>query len=154
MKKITLFTFVIILIGFTSCVKETIPPQKVTEAFSKKFPNAADVEWDKESETEWEAEFKINGKEHSSNFMQDGTWVETEYEVDKAKIPQIVIDALKTNFDGYEIEEMELSETIEGKVYEFTIEKEETEMEVAINTQGIVVKKEQKKGENEEGDNE
>ena len=147
MKKITLLAFALTIIGFTSCDKETKAPQKVTEAFAKKFPAATDVEWAKESETEWEAEFKVNGKEHSANFTQDGTWTETEFEIDKAEIPQIVMNALKAEFEDYEIEEMEISETVEGKVYEFGIEKGNTEMEVAINANGTIVKKEQKKAE-------
>lgn len=145
MKKITLFTVLSILLALTSCDKKEVAPKKVADAFTKKFPTATDVEWEKESETEWEAEFKIGGKEHSSNFMQDGTWVETEYEVEETEIPELVMGILKSNFNEYEIEEMELSKTTEGIVYEFLIEKGDSKMEVAINSQGTITKKEVKK---------
>ncbi|WP_445735789.1 PepSY-like domain-containing protein [Mariniflexile sp.] len=155
MKKITLLALTGLLLSFTSCNKENGAPQKVKDAFEKKFPTATNVTWDMESDKEWEAEFKMNGKEHSSNFMVDGSWVETEYEVGEADVPQIVMEALKTNFEGYKIEEMEYSETADGKVYEFGIEKDENEMEVAIDANGNIVKKEEKKAEdNEDGDNE
>ena len=62
------------------------------------------------------------------------------------------MDALKSNFEGYDIEKMELSETVEGKVYEFDLEKSETKLEVAINDQGTIVKKEKQK-EEQESDN-
>lgn len=127
-------------------------PQKVKEAFAKKFPTAKKVKWDKESETEWEAEFKMNNTEYSANFMADGTWTETEHEIDEKEIPAIVKKALSTNFPGYETEEVEISETAQGMVYEFEIEKGETEMEVAIDASGKVVKQEVKKEDKEDKD--
>ncbi|MCG1035755.1 PepSY-like domain-containing protein [Polaribacter sargassicola] len=152
MKKITLFTVLSILLAFTSCDKEEVAPKQVADAFIAKFPTATDVEWEKESDKEWEAEFKIDGKEHSSNFMQNGTWVETEYEIEETEIPEFVMGVLKSNFSEYEIDEMELSTTKDGIVYEFLIEKEDSKMEVAINPQGTITKKEVKK--DGEGDNE
>lgn len=73
--------------------------------------------------------------------MQDGTWAETEYEVAETEIPELVMGVLKSNFNEYEIEEMVLSTTKNGIVYEFQIEKGDSEMEVAINPQGTISKK-------------
>jgi hypothetical protein len=39
-------------IACASPVKDKVP-QAVKEAFTKKFPTAQKIEWDKESETEW-----------------------------------------------------------------------------------------------------
>ncbi|WP_246067774.1 PepSY-like domain-containing protein [Changchengzhania lutea] len=139
-----------ILLSFIACDKDASTPQKVKDAFTTRFPNATDVEWEKESDTEWEAEFKLDGKEHTSNFMQNGTWVETEYEVAESEVPQVVMDPLNANFEGYNIEDMELSETATGTVYEFEIEKGEDEMEVVINSSGKVVKQEVIKGDGKE----
>ena len=96
-------------------------PQKVTDAFVKKFPNVKKVKWEKENATEWEAEFKINKVEYSANFMEDGTWKETEHEIDEKEIPQTVKTALTKGFPSYEIEEAEISETKEGTVYELLL---------------------------------
>lgn len=123
-------------------------PKKVEEAFAKKFPTVKKVKWDKENDTEWEAEFKMKGTEYSANFMEDGTWKETEHEIKKNAIPANVKTSLDTEFSGYKIEEAEISETSEGSVYEFELEKGEQTMEVAIDTNGKVIKK----GMMEEGD--
>src|SRR5680860_864403 len=123
-------------------------PKKVKDAFAKKFPTVKKVKWDKENETEWEAEFKMKGTEYSANFMEDGTWKETEHEIKKNAIPANLKTTLDTEFSGYKIGEAEISETSEGSVYEFELEKGEQAMEVAIDTNGKVVKKEMK----EEGD--
>ncbi|MEH6408263.1 MAG: hypothetical protein V7767_13365, partial [Leeuwenhoekiella sp.] len=55
-----------------SCSSTKEIPNAVNEAFAKKFPNAKSVKWDKETETEWEAEFKMDGMEYSANFTDEG----------------------------------------------------------------------------------
>ncbi|WP_245891911.1 PepSY-like domain-containing protein [Polaribacter glomeratus] len=129
------------LFAFTSGDKA---PLKVTQAFSKKFPTVKKVKWDKESATQWEAEFKMNKVEYSANFLEDGTWQETEHEISKKDIPATIKTALMAAFPGYEIEEAEISETPKELLYEFMIEKGEIEMEVAINANGTIVKQEVK----------
>ena len=155
MKKIILGLSLLFLattaIACANVNKEKVP-KAVKEAFAKKFPSAKKVHWDKESDKEWEAEFKMDKMEYSANFMEDGTWKETEHEIDKNNIPQTVMNTLNTSFAGYEIEESEISETNKGAVYEFEIEKDETEMEVAIDSNGKVVKKQSSDEEDEEGE--
>jgi hypothetical protein len=80
-----------------------------------------------EDEKEWEAEFKLEGKEYSANFLTNGTWKETEYEIKKSDIPEAIKQTLAQDFDGYNMEEAELSETAEGKHYEVAVEKGEVE---------------------------
>lgn len=143
----------IILVAFVGCLlfafssKEGKTPQKVKDAFVKKFPTAKKVKWEKENVTEWEAEFKMNKVEYSANFLEDGTWKETEYEIEERDIPQNLKSVLLAAFPEYEIEEAEISETLSRLVYEFSIEKGETEMEVAIDSTGKIVKEEAKKRE-------
>lgn len=137
-----------------ACAQTTVNvPEKVKTAFSQKFPTAKKVKWEKENETEWEAEFKMNGTKYSANFLFDGTWTETEYEIEKSAYPAAVKQTLDSEFAGYDIEEVEISETTDGKVYEFALEKDETDMEAAISPDGKVVKKEIKKDEDEKEDN-
>ncbi|MBT2161282.1 PepSY-like domain-containing protein [Zobellia barbeyronii] len=116
-------------------------PQKVKDAFAKKFPAVKKVKWEKESDTEWEGEFKMKGTDFSANFLEDGTWQETEHEIKKKAIPANVKTTLDTEFLGYKIEEVEISETQEGSVYEFELEMGEEELEIVIDTNGKVVNK-------------
>ncbi|WP_232623019.1 PepSY-like domain-containing protein [Pareuzebyella sediminis] len=114
-------------------------PQKVKDSFAQKFPSVKKVKWDKENETEWEAEFKMKGTEYSANFLEDGTWQETEHEIKKNAIPAKVKTTLDTEFTGYKIEEAELSETVKGSVYEFELEKGKEKIEVNMDSNGKVV---------------
>ncbi len=152
MKKVkimeTLALALVFCTAIQACGQNDDAPTNVKGAFAKKFPNVKKVKWEKENATEWEAEFKMKGTEYSANFTEDGTWKETEHEIKKSAIPAHVKSTLDTEFAGYKIEEAEISETDEGSIYEFGIEKGEQSMEVAIDTDGKVATKEMK----EEGD--
>ena len=150
--KISVVGFVVFMAcGLLGCAQHAEAPKLVNEAFVKKFPSAQKVKWDKESDTEWEAEFKMNGVEFSANFLEDGSWKETEHEIKLKEVPENIKGTLKTNFADYKVEEVEVSETEEGTVYEFELEKGDEEWEVAIDHNGTVVKKESIK---EDGDQE
>ena len=140
--------------AFTACGQKKNVPAKVKTAFTQKFPNATKVSWDKENANEWEAEFKMNGKDYSANYDNNGNWKETEYDVKDSEIPAAVKTTLNKNFAGYKVSESEISETAEGKVFEFQVKKGGKKMEVAISPNGKVVKKENKKEEKDEEDEE
>lgn len=153
MKTVTVLMFGAIMVLSQACTQTNkTAPEKVKSAFSKKFPNAQKVKWDKENETEWEAEFKMNGNEYSANFTSVGNWMETEYEIEKSEIPEAVQKTLDKEFAGYDIEEVEISETADKKVYELELEKDEVDFEVAISLDGKVVKKEVKEEDEEDND--
>lgn len=91
----TVATVALCCVCGTACFSQKSAPTAVREAFSKKFPGVSDVDWDKENAQEWEAEFEQNGSEISANFRADGTWLETETEVQFADLPAPVQAALK-----------------------------------------------------------
>ncbi len=153
MKKVSILLLGLVMLFTQACAQNNSKvPAKIKAAFTQKFPTAKKAKWDKENATEWEVEFKMNGEEYSANFTSDGVWKETEHEIEKSDIPAAVKQTLDNEFAGYDIEEAEISETPDGKVYEFALEKDDTDMEVAISPDGSIVKKEVKK-ENDEEDN-
>jgi uncharacterized membrane protein YkoI len=144
MKTLNLIVVALAVQSFTAFAQKPTTPEKVLTAFTQKFPDAKSVKWDKENDTEWEAEFNLNGKEFSANFSTDGTWKETEHEIETSAIPANVKKTLGSEFAGFKIEGSEISETAGGSVYEIKLEKGETEMEVTISPDGKLVKKEVK----------
>jgi len=129
------------IVSFTTPQTNEIP-KPVKTAFAKKFPSVKKVDWEKGSDSEWEAEFKMNKTEYSANFASDGKWLETEHEISKKEIPQKIKSALDSEFNTYKIEEAEISETAAGSVYEFELEKAEKTLEVAFNLDGKKLKEE------------
>tara|TARA_R110001592_G_scaffold162584_2_gene395988 strand:+ start:122049 stop:122519 length:471 start_codon:yes stop_codon:yes gene_type:complete len=154
MKNLMLITVLLVAFSMQSCAKKTDSknvPDKVLSAFNAKFPDAKKVEWEMESDSEWEAEFKWNGKEYSANFSTDGEWRETEYGIKETEIPSNIRAILDQNFSDYEIEEPEVAETSSGKSYEMEIEVGKEEYEVTIDTKGNLTKKKESE-ENDEND--
>lgn len=134
-------------------LKEAEVPTVVKGAFAKRFPGVRKIGWSRESDTEFEAEFKNNGKEQSANFDANGNWLETESEIKKSEVPSNILTLIAKEFPGYEMEEAELADTKdEGVVYEFELEKGETNYEVSISKDAKILKKEEKKGGKEDKD--
>ncbi len=155
MKTTKLILAAVLFIGFTACgqsVKDV--PGSIKSSFTKRFPNATNVKWGKENENEWEAEFKIDGKNYSANFNNTGEWVETEYQVKANELPPVVKATLANESKGARIKVSEVSETKEGKFFEFVYSDGEDETELIIDNAGNVVKKEQVDEENENDEKE
>ena len=126
-------------------------PAAVQKSFQKKFAQATEVKWEEE-EGSYEAEFHLNGKEMSAEFSGDGTWKETETEVDQADLPAAIVDTLESAYGDYEVKEVELCETPEGKSWEIEVKKDQTEMELVMDENGKVLKKEAEDEEEEVGE--
>jgi hypothetical protein len=69
---LTIFT------GF-SCAQQVVPPDVVVKAFQKLYPDAENVEWEKEGDN-FEAEFFEDGNEISAEFNAQGKLLEVENE--------------------------------------------------------------------------
>lgn len=120
----------------------TVVPTNIKNAFSQKFPSATKVNWGKENEKEWEAEFKMAGKAYSANFDNQGNWMETEYRISTKEIPAPVQKTITSDFKGYIVKVSEISETANGKVCEFDMKKGVEKKEVVIDMTGNVLKNE------------
>jgi len=121
MKKIMLLS----LFALVSCATAFAanPPQAVLAAFQQKFPNAQDVDWSKEKNGDWEAEFELSGShEMSANFSADGRWIETETEIAFSELPAPVIAALR----GKKVKEAARIEKADGStVYEAEVKRKD-----------------------------
>jgi len=118
-------------------------PEAVMAAFEARFPAAEEVQWGKESESEFEAEFEMHEKVMSANFDTSGLWLITETALSEKELPAGVLDALKKEFSGYDIEKAEkLEEGDKPVLFEVNLEKGDKEMEAVLNEAGQVLKKE------------
>jgi hypothetical protein len=148
MKNFLVLLAVLSLISFSACSQKN-PPENVKKVFAQKFVAAKSVKWDSEKSNEWEAEFKLNGKEMSACFDNAGKWLETESEISLKELPASVTNTLKNDFQGYKTDEMSTIENPEIKGFELTIKKGEMVYEIVIDTTGKVIKKTEMKEENE-----
>ena len=117
-------------------------PAAVSSAFKSKFPTATKVSWEMENETEYEANFKLNGEEVSANFDNTGKWLETETEIKVSALPTAIQSALKNEFLGFKVEEASKIESVKnGNCYEAEIEKGEETFDMLFTPEGKVISK-------------
>lgn len=141
------------MIFFSACSQKN-PPENVKKEFSQKFSDARSVKWGSEEANEWEAEFKMSGKEMSACFDDAGKWLETEGEVSTKDLPSAVANTLKNEFPEFKIQESSTIENPEMKGFEIALKNKETEMTVIIVADGTVLKKESSEENKEEAVNE
>lgn len=127
-----------LIVGSNVTAQDQVP-KAVSDAFSAKFPTVKSVKWEKESDQEWEGEFKMDKKEYSANFSNSGEWLETETEIKSSELPAAVLASIKANFSDHKIEEVEKADKKSGTVYEVLLEKGEHEMEVVFDAAGKVL---------------
>ena len=121
MKNISIVLLCIVALTLTAEGQALKVPEAVKKAFNAKFPNATNVKWGKENAKEYEAEFKLNGSAISSNFKQDGSWVETESVIPNSEVPTAVTTAVTSKYKGAVIIKSEKTEMPNNKIeYEIT----------------------------------
>jgi hypothetical protein len=83
--------------------KENVPPA-VVSAFISDHPNVKVDEWEKENGN-FEAEFKIHGKEHSMVYDAQGKLVESEEEIAPDDLPDVARQYIVSNYRKSKIKE-------------------------------------------------
>ncbi len=117
-------------------------PANVLSSFQSKFPSAKVVKWEKECNSEYEANFTINQKSTSANFDLAGRWVETETAITTTTLPALVLAMLKNNYTDFKIKAAYEIESIKnGPTFEVEIEKSETAFELLLTPEGKVLNK-------------
>ncbi|MBL1265827.1 PepSY-like domain-containing protein [Methylomicrobium sp. RS1] len=122
-------------------------PKAVLDAFEKAYPNMKDVEFEEEmfnGNAAYEVEFKTNHKEHEVLYSANGTLLQKEEEIEAEALPESVADAIRKAYPKAKIKEVEKilkpDDTMTG--YEVEIVTAGKEIELELDTQGKILRKE------------
>jgi uncharacterized membrane protein YkoI len=122
MLKSSIFLVALLLSAGCSLQAQKDLPAAVKTAFAQKFPDADDVEWDKEKDGNWEVEFEQGDTESTAVFSPDGKWLETETEIALEDLPEPIRAAVK----GKKIKEVARITKADGTtVYEVEVGKKD-----------------------------
>lgn len=117
-------------------------PASVITAFKTKYPTVTKSTWELENKTEFEVNFKLDGKKVSANFDNTGNWLETETEIKVSALPESILSILKSDFEGFKIEEASKIESFKnGICFETEIEKGKETFDVLFSADGKVISK-------------
>ena len=97
MRKMYIIMAMVVGLFAMSCNDDFTPPATLAESFRNAYPNAVDVEWERERGHRV-AEFKLPGVSHDCEawFTKSGNWVLTEYAIDYSELP----DAVRSAFES------------------------------------------------------
>src|ERR1051325_10467461 len=98
------FIFIIAISANAQKLKESEVPSAVKLSFTKMFPDAKKVKWEKENNT-YEAEIRDNHTETSASFDAAGNYLQTETEISVSSLPSNVKDYAAKNFPDSKIKE-------------------------------------------------
>lgn len=133
--KATILVLSFLVAGFFASAQKT-PPTAVSTAFSQKFAKAEKVKWDQEEANEWEAEFRLSGKEMSASFDPSGKWLETETELEKSELPAAVKSAVEKQYPGAKVGEASLIDSPEFSGYEIALKQNGKSFEIHATKDG------------------
>jgi hypothetical protein len=81
-------------------------PAEVTEALKSKYLEASNVSWT-DKLTTFSASFDWNHEKYESRFLSDGTWQQSERQIDKNQLPAQVMDGLeKSKYADWKIKSL------------------------------------------------
>lgn len=142
MKKLNLFYFLILFICFIGCKQKANgqAPEAVQSAFEKKYPGENDPDWHKDAHGYYESHFKIDGIKYRADFNANGTWVETETNIDPKDLPKVIKDKIETLFDDMEITEVEKVEHhSKGTFYDVEFKQKGKNKDVEFKPNGEII---------------
>ena len=135
MKNIILMVIVTVLTVSAAYAQKDVP-QAAVASLKQKFPNAQKVDWDKEKNGDFEAEFTLNGKEMSVTYSAKGEWLETETGITVSELPAPVMAVFKKEHGAAKIKEVSKIESTKPIVYEIEYKSGLKTKEVMYDAEG------------------
>lgn len=147
----TLITFLIVFSQANANEKEMSKhqvPKAVLEAFEKAYPNAKEVEFEKEmieGKAVYEVDYKENGREYEILYDSDGVILQMEETLDVKALPEPIAQAISKAYPKATIEDAEKVMKPDGTVivYEVEIKMEGKKLELELDASGKILKIEQ-----------
>ncbi len=129
------------LISHTYEIAANAVPPKVESAFSQKFSQARDVEWEKEMENAekngaYEVSFEQGRKDHKAYYSSTGKLIKHSFDITAEELPAAVVEKIKKDYSDYKI----------GDITRTAFQKKEDMYEVELDGQPDLNLRYDKKG--------
>ena len=119
-------------------VRTSEVPKEVTNAFSKEFSKASDVEWERHRDG-YKVEFDVGRLEHEVWYNASGVAIKKEQDIRENDLPQAVRDAIKSKYAGYRIDDVEMNWQDNATTYSVELEKGKEEWKLRLDPNGKIL---------------
>ncbi|WBL26734.1 PepSY-like domain-containing protein [Zunongwangia sp. HGR-M22] len=117
-------------------------PSVIVNEFNKSFPAARDVEWKLEA-NQYNVEFELDrDNDHELSYNKQGKLVKHKEDIAEKDLPNSVIEKIKSEFNGYSIDDLEKVND-NGKIY-YHLDLEalfKEDWEITIDDKGSIISK-------------
>lgn len=138
MKKSSL---IVILFVLFSCKGEIIP-REIKMKLIEMEPSAHNIVWTIDDNI-FQVDYVLHDKKTTSYFDKNGTWLETESEIDFDELPKAILETLKIKLSEYSIIDIELVKTKENQeLYEVDLKKGDKIYDILFDKNGKILRKE------------
>ncbi|HET7361714.1 MAG TPA: PepSY-like domain-containing protein [Salinimicrobium sp.] len=114
-------------------------PNEVATAFENEYPQANDVEWEKNADY-FDVEFEIDRKDHEIWYSASGEIVKHEEEVLENDLPSSITNAIASNYSDLHIEDAEMKTENGTTTYSVELENGNQEKTIIFDESGNVIK--------------
>ena len=140
MKNLVTFLMLTFLLNVLSCQSKDDVPDAVKMAFKQKYPKENDPDWHVDQNGNFESNFKKDGEHYRADFSPEGSWIETERSIKKSDLPEAVKDKLKSDYEDFEIVEIEETDHhSKGLFYDVELKKNGEKQDVEFLENGQVI---------------
>ena len=144
MKKLLIGLAVVVSTG-GSVMAQKAPrgvPAVVVNAFQQQFPKARQVEWERERDGNFEVEFNVGltGRDQKVLISPDGSVLVHEEELSSSSLPDTIKNQLKTEFDGYRVDDVKKFNRAGKITYEVDLDSRTGDLEVLFDANGKILK--------------
>ena len=142
MKK-TMKLLAILFLGTGTIFAQEIPesqvPSVIVNNFKKEFPKASDVEWERQGD-QYNVEFEIGWfTDYEAWFTETGKIIRFTEDISERDLPEAIKNAIKTQYKGYRIDDVEKITENGVETYKVEIEKGDDERNLVFSTNGELI---------------
>lgn len=117
-------------------------PEAVKTTFQKMYPGENDPDWHKDSNGNYESNFKIDGIKYRADFSPNGNWIETESSIDVKDLPKAIRDKIKADYDSDDITEVEkVQHHSKGLFYDVEFKQKGKNLDIEFKENGDIIGK-------------
>lgn len=127
-------------IVYAQDIPESQVPAVVVNNFKKEFPKADDIEWELKGNL-YNVEFEIGwSTDYEAWYNASGKLVKYTKEISEKDVPSAIINAIKTQYKGYRVDDAKMIVENGTETYKVEIEKGDSERDLIFSKDGKVIK--------------
>lgn len=119
--------------------RDVIPANNLKSQFSKDFPNARDIDWEKTA-TIYKVEFEIGRVDYEAYYDNDANLLMYKIDIKEYDMPAVVKNAAMSKYPNYKFEDIEKIVRGSETFYKVEMEKDNTDIKANFDPRGIFIK--------------